>query len=236
MVRAMRGLWLALALASIGCGRTALVVGDDELEPLVADAGVVTRADGGVRDAGTSTRDTGSCPSSETRLAVMATLTADNQRRVFFDGLLVEDTNAVWYQPSVLNLELHADPAVRHVLAIEATNLSSQGGFDRGLILELRTERATLVTDERWRVSPSIPAANSWREVGFDDSGWAHAVSQGPNGSGPWGQVMGISGNALWLWSYRSDVDSKPNVEGIALRRSFAVSPDGTILQEPCTR
>jgi len=203
--------WLiAAAVVLLACGRTALV----------ADAVV----------------DAGPCAPSATKLKVSITLTADNHRRLFIDGRLIEDTTDEWFQPSSHVVELEADPGVLHVIAVEASNLSSQAGLDRGFLFELRSSRDVVVSDASWRVRAALPDSASWREAGFDDSAWSAAVAQAGNGSPPWGAVAGVTEQAQWLWSYRSDQVMKPNLETIALRRTFALAADGQLLGEACTR
>ncbi|HQK95991.1 MAG TPA: glycoside hydrolase family 20 zincin-like fold domain-containing protein [Armatimonadota bacterium] len=54
------------------------------------------------------------------------------------------------------------------------------------LVVRITGLAEPLVSDARFRVTRDAPA-EGWREVGFDDSSWEHALVIGPLGCPPWG-------------------------------------------------
>lgn len=222
----------AIAALTLGvlcaCGRT---------EPVRPPAAEVVSPDAGRPDAGLL--DAGSCgiPIDAT-VAVLIALTADNRRALWVNGVLLERSDAEWYSPTTHSVPVWSHPGRENVIAVEATNLSTQAGFDRGLLLSVALDASTLVSDGSWRQrgvndggwSPSNAA---WLQPGFDDSDWGFAVAQAPNGSAPWGSSAPIDGAAWWIWSYGSNVRGKANVEPVLFRLSVYVSPDGGLSSTP---
>lgn len=201
------------------------------------DAGV---PDAGPLDAGTGDAGVPVCPFT-LGATVVATLslTADNHRTVWVNGLLVEATDNEWYQPTRLTITLARHPSVENVIAVEAVNLSSQAGFDRGLLLDVRLDSgAVVVSDRSWRAASTSdggwsPADVTWRQPGFDDRTWPMAIEQAPNGAAPWGLTSLVAPQARWIWSYLSNVPLKPNVEAVLFRRSLFVTLDGGLADGP---
>lgn len=212
-----------------------LDAGPTDAGPLDGGAPDAGPLDAGIPDAGAPV-----CPilAGATVTATLS-LTADNHRTVWVNGALVEDTNNEWYQATRLTITLARHPSVENVLAVEAVNLSSQAGFDRGLLLDVRLDSGALVVSDRsWRAaSPADggwdPADPAWRQPGFDDRGWPMAVEQAPNGAAPWGLTSLVAPQAKWIWSYLSNVPFKPNVETVLFRRSLFVTLDGGLADGP---
>lgn len=202
--------WL-LAFVFAACGRTEPVHHTDE-----------PALDGGV-DAGL---DAGVCFPGSLRATLV--ITADNRRSVWLNGTPLEATQREWFEPSTLTVTLSRTV---NVLAVQATNLTNQGGFDRGLLASFSwAGGGSFVTSREWKQrgvsdggwNPDDPA---WLEPTFDDSAWGAAVEQGGNGAAPWGPVLGVSSQARWVWSYDSSGPdfAKPQVEAVLFRHRFVV-------------
>jgi hypothetical protein len=91
-----------------------------------------------------------------------------------------------------------------------------------------------LLTDATWKLSTTdVPG---WQDLTFNDSAWMSAVALGPNGTAPWGPILGAS-TAQWLWSYvpSADAASKPVSEDVWVRKAFYVSPSGDPVTTPGT-
>lgn len=191
-------------------------------------------ADGGLVDTGSPT-----CPiPADATASAVLDITADNRRTVWVNGVPSESTNNEWYQPTHLTITLRRHPSAENVIAVEATNLTSQAGFDRGLLVALRLNGAVRVSDSTWRYARAADGGwdagdPAWRSPGFDDSRWSASIEQAANGSPPWGFVSGVSASARWLWSYFSNVPLKPNVETVLFRRSVYVTLDGGLADAP---
>jgi hypothetical protein len=205
-------------------------------------------------DGGSVTLDAGADAVTSCGIPVDATFqatlrfTADNERLVYVNGAVVEDDPALgWPTVSALTVKLHRNPRVANVIAIRGRNTSSQGGADRGVVVELSSLAAAdagaddagsavlLVSDTQWRVSGSAGDAGlAWTEVAYDDTAWAPATDQGPNGMSPWGAVLGATTAPRWLWSYDSaTAATKPDQEDAYFRRTFYVSFDGQVQSTP---
>lgn len=156
-------------------------------------------------------------------------MTADDQCRLFVNGALVDSKTDTWWNVRTVDLSLRTG---HNSLGVEATNMWSQDGLDRGFIAELRIGSIVETTDTLWRVSPTLVAG--WETEGFDASGWRHALNEGRDGIQPYGKLLG-SDRAWWLWSYDSNkpVASKPNQETIWLRYDFWIEKDGTVSLSP---
>lgn len=71
----------------------------------------------------------------------------------------------------------------KNVLAVCAKSTRPGPG---ALIVRVTGLAAPLVSDAQFRVSREVPP-EGWRETGFDDSSWEHALVIGPLGCPPWG-------------------------------------------------
>jgi hypothetical protein len=204
-----------------------------------------------VVDAGPDTAPPCTIPIDATVEATIR-FTADNERLVYVNGAVVEDDPSLgWPTVSALTVALHRNPRVANVIAMRGRNTSSQGGADRGILVELSAlagdagasdagaddagSAVLLVSDTQWRVSGSaVDAGLGWTEIAYDDSAWSAATDQGPNGMAPWGAVLGPSTAPRWLWSYDSaTAATKPDQEDALFRRTFYLSADGKVLGAP---
>ena len=205
-------------------------------EPSANDAGGLDA--GAPVDAGLPVDAGRPCSGADETIEATLFVTADNQRTVFVNGVEVEGPGPEWYQPSRRTVRLFSSPGRENVLAVEATNLTSQAGLDRGLILSVSAGGQTLISDRRWKQSRTGPGAWDradvrWRQPGFDDSLWAAAIEQATNGASPWGLVNLVDRQAQWLWAYDSRTANKPNVETVLLRRTFWLEVDGGFSDTP---
>jgi len=226
-----------------------------DAQPPAADAttdGATPATDAGADspspDAGTDASTACPIPLDATAQATLR-FTADNERLVYLNGVLVEDNSALgWPTVSALPVALRINPTVPNVLAIRGRNTSSQGGPDRGIVVDLswaNTDAGTgdggsaviLVSDATWRVSATAGDAGlAWTDIAYDDSTWAAAIDQGPNGMAPWGQILGASTAPRWLWFYDSGAAAtKPDLEDAYFRRTFYFSVDGQVQNTPGT-
>ncbi|MFZ5438560.1 MAG: hypothetical protein ACOZQL_01060 [Myxococcota bacterium] len=214
----------------VSCGRTEpLWASDDGVAgPGHHDAGV---PDAGPPDAGA--RDAGLCVPWDDEVAATLHITADNRRRVWVNGVLVEAPDLEWDRPTVTRISLFRHPARENVVAVEGTNLTSQAGFDRGVIFDVALNGSVVVSDGSWRVRRGAQPDTAWTLPGFDDSGWAFATIEASNGEAPWGRVTSVSPAAKWLWSYASDVAFKPDHETAVFRRRVWLTLDGRLGDVP---
>ena len=147
-------------------------------------------------------------------------------------------SNSDWTQAQQYSVTIHRDPGTRNVIAIKGTNLQNTTGRDRGVLLDMRftTEAGeqTIVTDTKWRLATSV-VSTSWTSTTFDDSSWKSAVSEGPYPEGPWGNVLGESSTAEWLWSYDSNqpANAKVVMESVYVRRDFYIDASGHVTDAP---
>jgi hypothetical protein len=168
--------------------------------------------------------------------ATIAT-TADDEFELFVNDQLVGG-NSDWTEAKAYTVAIHRDPGMVNVIAIKGTNLQNTGGRDRGVLLDMRfsTEAGNqfVVTDTKWRMATSVTTPN-WSGTTFDDSSWKTAVSEGAYPECPWGNVLGISSNAEWLWSYDSNQPSNAKVvmESVYFRRDFYIDASGHIVDAP---
>jgi len=146
----------------------------------------------------------------------------------------VAGTNQNWTQAQSYSVAIHRDPGMRNTIAMQGTNLQNTTGRDRGVLLDMRftTEAGTqtIVTDAKWRLATTVPG--NWYETAFDDSGWKSAVSEGAYPEGPWGNVLGTSSSAEWLWSYDSNqpANAKVVTETVYFRRDFFIDASGHVV------
>ena len=174
--------------------------------------------------------------------------TADNQRAVWLNGVLLEDVASLgWPQVTTMTVTLSPDPTQPNVIAVLGTNTSSQAGEDRGVIADLTwngpdgnplTDAGRLlVSDHQWKTidATGTDGGTEWTMLGFDDSSWAPATEEGENGIAPWGAVMGDS-TSQWIWFYDSALAvGKPDLEPARFRRVFYVSAAGLPVNQPQT-
>lgn len=121
---------------------------------------------------------------------------ADNSATFYINGVECGTAGGFsnWY-------EMDCTEALRtgsNVLAAEAVNVGDKpnpAGFAAMLVLYDASDQVlqALPTGPDWLVSADAPA--NWRDPGFDDGGWASAVSVGPVGCAPWGNF----GFLTWL-------------------------------------
>ena len=122
------------------------------------------------------------------------TLSADNAAEVYVNGVLV-GTTSDWQTAGVFSEQLQAGLNVIAIKGIDAGGIA-------GVLAELSWGSTTAVTDSSWKVSATAPAG--WETVGFDDSSWNFATSQGVYGIAPWLlRVIGFptSSGAQWIWT-----------------------------------
>jgi hypothetical protein len=203
----------------------------DVAAPDAAEAGAVVDAgaDAPVYDPACQTIATDAQLTSHVRI------TADNECEVFVNGVSV-GTTTNWGSPVTIDVSLFVYPGRENVIAVRATNTSSQSGNDRGILGELTVDGdaapAVLVdTDHTWRVAST--EQTGWTSLGFDDSAWTAAAEIAANGDPPWGSVFGASA-AKWIWSAPIPVNvaDKPNVETTYARRTFYFGVDGKTLAD----
>jgi hypothetical protein len=161
-------------------------------------------------------------------------ITADNTCEVFVNGVSVGSTDN-WAVAVTIDVSLFVYPGRPNLVAVRATNTSSQNGNDRGLIGQLTvssgdTVAALVVTDSSWRVSATEEAG--WTDLTFDDTSWRRASEIANEGDPPWGEVLSTS-SAKWIWSdlVPTSTTDKPNLETAYARRTFYFSVDGTSIE-----
>ena len=133
------------------------------------------------------------------------------------------------------------------MVAVLAFNRFSQGGVDRGMLLDFRLGDAGVDGAPRifssgagWRVrlggATGLPeyADGGWTALGFDDSSWDAGVAEIPYGASPYGNTFSKFGitstGASWMWAYDSAevaVALKPAVEAAYFRQVFYFTSDG---------
>jgi hypothetical protein len=166
-------------------------------------------------------------------------ITADNECEVFVNGASIGTTNN-WGVAVTLDVSLHLHPSQKNVIAVRATNTSSQAGPDRGIIGVVSAVldggvRELVVTDGTWRTSKVSPEAGAWTGVDYDDSDWAFATVVANHGQGPWGTPFGTT-DAKWIWSdvIPNDTANKPNLETAYARKDFYFALDaGGVTDKP---
>ncbi len=181
---------LVLAFGLAACGEPVSRAIPDG--PTAPDAPVVLASP----DAGCATPADATAPGT-------LVIDADDDRRVWFNGQLIEDTGNGWQTPSAFTVAVNLSPARPNVIAVEGRNAFSQGGLDRGVAVDLRFGTHVIVTDASWKLSPT--SAPGWETAAFDASAWPAAIAIGAMGVGPWDDVFGgfaPSSTAQWLWLY----------------------------------
>lgn len=175
------------------------------------------------------------CVFPDITAAVMTT--ADDEFELFVNDQAVGG-NSDWTQAQQYSVLIHRDPGTINVIAIKGTNLQNTTGRDRGVLLDMRftTEAGeqTIVTDTKWRMATSV-TSSVWSATTFDDSSWKSAVSEGAYPEGPWGNVLGTSSTAEWLWSYDSNqpANAKVVTESVYFRRDFYIDASGHVVDAP---
>lgn len=182
--------------------------------------------------------DLGACPIGLEDTVTGRILTSiDDQSRLFVNGALIDFTPRVWSDVGAFDVRLSRHPSRPNVIAMEGTNVFRIDGRDRGVLADLtvRTEAGAqhLVTDERFRLALAPEAG--WSDLLHDDRGWPAATIEARHGELPWGSLFPGSSDALWLWSYDSNVPAtdKPERERIFLRRTFYFDRAGRIVDGP---
>jgi hypothetical protein len=166
-------------------------------------------------------------------------LTADNERKVYVNGVLLDDAPYGWGDARSYDVTLFLHPKKLNVIAIEGINTSSQGGYDRGILAVLSSSSDagttfSLVSDANWKISSTL--VEGWFALTASDATWAAALEQAPNGSAPWGAISDIPTSAKWIWSYDSSTSStKTDDEHVYARRSFYFGLDGAPSTAPST-
>lgn len=158
---------------------------------------------------------------------------ADDDRRLLVNEAMIDDLQPArtWGSAGDVTAPLYRHPARPNVIAVEVRNYQRQGGVDRGLLFQVTTSSATLVSDARWRVSTSSSAG--WTTAAFDDSAWTVAAEQVQHPGSPYGALLGSSA-AWWIWLYDSAIEAnKPVTENMWVRRVFYVLVDGTFSDTP---
>jgi CXCXC repeat len=142
----------------------------------------------------------GECVSALLEGVVVAT--ADNECEVSLNGeSIAEVTN--WWQPQTVSVRLVA--GAENVIAISATNRSSQSGADRGVI-----------------ASVSLTTADGSNAVLLTtDASWERATVLGADGMQPWGSLVP---GANWIWYYDANVDE--NKQPVAAGGQAECDPD----------
>lgn len=192
-----------------------------------------THEDGGAVDAGPP------CPIPwDATVTATLSITADDSRRVWFNGIHGESTTNQWTQPTRFSLSLFRHPQRRNVITVHATNLQNQPGFDRGLLADVRLGNSVVVTDERWKQRGGNDGGwhindASWLNPNFDDSQWGDSVEQATNGSAPWGRINLVNTNAMWIWPWNSQGTLKPVFEPVFFRRTLYVDMNGQLVDGP---
>lgn len=218
------------------------------------------------RDAGTTDAPVtpATCPIPiDATVSATLSLTVDNNRKLYVNGVLVDGTPYEWNTSTTQQVTLFRHPSKKNVIAIEGFNASSQGGHDRGILVDLVVGSAPdggtdagadggtdagadggalgvafahLVSDTKWKVSGTALAADpSWFLLDAPETGFITAVAQGANGISPWGNVGAIDPSAQWIWSFDSSVADKPNQEYVVARRSFWFDASGAITDAPAS-
>merc|ERR1712212_186839 len=116
--------------------------------------------------------------------------TCDNKMKVYFDGELQEQDDAMadWRKTSELTI-----PAGTRVVAIECGDVGAQEGI-------LASTGDGLVTDSGWQCSDQM--VEGWTLTGFvpPPDTFSSPNSLGSNGVAPWGVRPGILEDAEWIW------------------------------------
>lgn len=240
---------------SVACGgsTTTDAPADSGVDSAVVDArnDTTTTADTAVpqdtASPDTAASDTGAPVEAAPPCGVAATatvqatlrLTADNERKVYVNGFLLDDAPHSWGDARSYDVTLFLHPKKLNVIAVEGINTSSQGGHDRGILAVLSSSSDagttfSLVSDASWKISPTLVA--DWFALTTPDASWAAAFEQAPNGASPWGTVSGIPTTAKWIWTYDSSTaTTKPDNEHVYARRSFYFGIDGALSATPST-
>jgi len=241
------GTLLLVALSS-ACGGATTPVDNAVVDSSLVDTGVdAAPAKDAAAPPDTRVPDTGVPPEAAAPcgVGVAATapatlrITADNERKVYVNGALIDDAPHGWGDARSYNVTLFRHPKKLNVIAVEGINTSSQGGYDRGIlaVLTSATDAGTsfsLVSDSSWKISPTL--VTDWLAPTTSDAAWAAAFEQAPNGSSPWGAISDIPTSAKWLWTYDSSTAvTKADNEHVYARRSFYFAIDGSLSATPAT-
>lgn len=209
------------------------------------DSGAITVPDSGETprlDAGTVDVDVPACPVPfDATVEATISFTADNERLVWVNGVALDEqgANTTIGSPGTFPVTLYRNPARKNVIAIDGLNTSSQGGADRGILVDLALANAAdggklhVLSDARWKISAT--GTGAWTTDAFDDSAWTAAVDQGPHGMSPWGIIPNIDAAARWIWLFDSSTDGpqKTDNQHAYARRSFYLDLQGNPVDAP---
>jgi len=120
--------------------------------------------------------------------------TCDDQMKVYFDGELQPETDAMKHWERVSQLSI---PAETRVLAIECKNVVGEAGI-------LASTSTGLKTDSSWRCSSEV--IEGWTQPDFviapDTFATANTLGDNTkNPFGPWGPRPDIQADAEWIWA-----------------------------------
>lgn len=159
-------------------------------------------------------------------------ITADDEYTVWVNGAQVFRSSTQWMTPQTIAVALKPSAREQNVIAIEARNLQSANGIDRGLVADLTVTTAAgeqhIVTDGTWRATGQGPAR--WTSGGYDDQLWPCATELGDHGMQPYGPVLGAS-QARWIWTWAPDrpAAAKSAVEPAVFRKTFSFTGNGEV-------
>jgi hypothetical protein len=157
-------------------------------------------------------------------------VTADDNWSVWVNGTLVDSANHAWSDPQGYDVTLlRRGP---NVIAVEGRNVFNQGGYDRGVLVDLRVPSladGTVVSGAGFKLSTEL--REGWEQADYNDSAWEAPVVLGPSTMGPWGDVfatLAAGSTAEWIWSYDSSTASnKPVNETVYVRRAVRFAAPG---------
>ncbi|KAJ7495464.1 hypothetical protein FB451DRAFT_983914, partial [Mycena latifolia] len=133
-------------------------------------------------------------PAGKSAVSATVVLTADDTFSFWVNGALVgaapNETDVWMTAQQFTDIALNASTNVFAVRATNRADVTSGGPSPAGLLVSASVlysdgSSAALVSDASWKASADIP--DGWEAVGFDDSKWAAAVSEGAYGVQPWG-------------------------------------------------
>jgi len=207
---------IALSFSLLACGgETSRAIPDAKASDASADAASIAP------DAGCAT------PVDATMTGTLV-VDADDYRRVWFNGQLIDDNGNGWTSPNTYSVEINLSPSRPNVIAVEGRNAFNQAGLDRGVAVDLRFGTHVVVTDASWKFS--LTSTPGWETADFDTSTWPTAVAIGAMGVAPWGDIFGGSApasTAQWIWAYDpstpANEESKPANELGYARLQFAM-------------
>jgi putative heme-binding domain-containing protein len=125
---------------------------------------------------------------SKPKRAVL-TIAADDEAEIWVNGKQ-EKVVKGWNSPTTVEL-FNLKPGA-NVIALKGTSQAGDAAFIGKLELTIsRKNTITLVTDTSWKAAAN--EEKGWQNLDFNQSKWAAAISRGPAGSKPWGDVMKVT-------------------------------------------